>query len=199
MKALLKTLAIVACVFLLVQTVRHAYVLWLEPRTSVLDKYDQPLKDTIAAAASLDELVRRYDPVRKEVDRVKAKRRAADPKVAFDDDQEPFKSESALREAISSWEERAKEVRELRLYSLVGFIFAAAGVAFYRKVNRWLGITLLIAGFSEAVYWTSPTFLGTSTREFDRLLVNKLVISLVFLAALGLAIHWLDVFREKKK
>lgn len=199
MKALVRTLAILASVFLLVQTVRHAYVLWLEPRTSVLDKYDQPLKDTIATAASLDELVRRYDPVRKKADRIKAERRAADPKADLDDDQEPFKSERLLRDAISSWEERAKEIRALRLYTFVGFVFAAAGLVSYLKKNRWLGITLLIVGFSEIVYWTSPSFLGTSTLEFDRLLVNKLVISLISLVALGLAIHLLEVFRESRR
>lgn len=75
MRALEKTLAILAFVVLVSQTVRHAYLLWLEPRASVLDKYDQPLKNDIANAGSLDELVRRYDPVRKQVDadRQKAK------------------------------------------------------------------------------------------------------------------------------
>ncbi len=68
MKPMLKTLAIVAFVSLLVQTVRHAYMLWFEPRGSVLDKYDQPVKSEIASAVSLDELLRRYDPVRKQVD-----------------------------------------------------------------------------------------------------------------------------------
>jgi hypothetical protein len=51
MKALHRTLAILASLFLVVQTVRHAYVLWLEPRTSVLDRFDQPRKDEIAAGS----------------------------------------------------------------------------------------------------------------------------------------------------
>src|SRR6476660_5155674 len=59
--ALQKTLAIVALLVLVSQTVRHAYVLWLEPRNSVLDKYDRPLKDEISAATSLDQLLSRYD------------------------------------------------------------------------------------------------------------------------------------------
>jgi hypothetical protein len=62
MKPLKRTLAILACLLLVVQTARHAYVLWLEPRHSVLDQYDQPLKADITAAASLDELQRRYEP-----------------------------------------------------------------------------------------------------------------------------------------
>ena len=49
MKPLQRTLAIIASLFLAVQTVRHAYVLWLEPRASVLDKFDRPLKDEKSA------------------------------------------------------------------------------------------------------------------------------------------------------
>jgi hypothetical protein len=64
MKGLHRTLAIVASLFLVVQTVRHAYVLWLEPRASVLDRFDRPLKDEIAAAGTVNELVQRYEPVR---------------------------------------------------------------------------------------------------------------------------------------
>ncbi len=197
MKALLRTLAIVACLFLIGQTVRHAYMLWFEPRASVLDKYDKPLKDEIAAAASVDELLRRYEPVRKEADRVRAERRAANREVGYNDESEPFKSERALRDAITSWEERAKEVRALHFYWFVGLFFAALGVTFYLWRNRWLGVTLVIVGFSEFIYWTSPTFLG-STREFDRLLLHKLVFSLVSAVLLGLAIHLLGVFSEEK-
>ena len=199
MKALQRSLAILACLFLVVQTVRHAYVLWLEPRESVLDKFDRPLKDEIAAARSLDQLVARYEPVRKEVDRVKAERRAADPEARFDQETEPFRSAASLREAISSWEERAKEVHSLRFYWSVGLLLAAFGVASYLRVNHWVGMTLLIAGFSEIIYWTSPTFLGAVTREFDRLLVNKFVLSALSLALLAVAIRILGAFSEAKR
>jgi hypothetical protein len=200
MKALQRTLAILACLFLVIQAVRHAYVLWLEPRNSVLDKYDRPLRDEIAAARSVDELLARYDPVRKEVDRVKADRRAADPKASFEElqDTEPFKSEGSLREAIQSWEERAKEIHSLRFYWLVGLILVLVGAASYLRLNAWVGMTLLIAGFSELIYWTSPTFLGAVTREFDRLLVNKLVLSLVALALLAVTIRILGAFADTK-
>jgi len=198
MKALQRTLAIAASLCLGAQTIRHAYLLWLEPRGSVLDKYDRPLKDEIAAAGSLDELLSQYDPVRKEVDRVRAERRAADPKAHFEGDREaePFKSEAALREAISSWEDRAKEIRALRFYWGVGLALAVAGAIAYLRLNRWLGVTLLIIGFSEIIYWTSPTFLGPATQEFDRLLVNKLALSVASAVLLGIAIRWLAVFRE---
>jgi hypothetical protein len=199
-KALQRTLAIVACLFLIGQTVRHAYLLWLEPRDSVLDKYDQPLKAEIAAARSVEELVGRYDPVRKEVDRVKAERRAADPKVSFEDvqDTEPFRSEGSLRQAIQSWEERAKEIHSLRFYCGVGLVLVLLGLTSYLRINPWVGMTLLIVGFSELIYWTSPSFISP-TIEFDRLLVNKLVLSVVSLAVSAVTIWLLGAFSRAER
>jgi hypothetical protein len=201
MKALHRTLAILASLFLAVQTVRHAYVLWLEPRMSVLDRFDRPLKDEIAAATSVEDLVRRYEPVRKEADRIKGERRAADPKAHFEDEREvePFKSEASLREAITNWEQRAKEVHSLRFYWLVGFILSAMGVATYLRQHRWLGTTLLIVGFSEIIYWTTPTFFGGGIQEFDRLVENKLALSVVSVVILGLTLRLLNVFEEDRR
>ena len=199
MKALEKTLAILAFVVLISQTVRHAHLLWLEPRTSVLDKYDQPLKDEIANAGSLDELVRRYDPVRKQVDA--ARQQARSEKKPFDDDisLEPYKSERTLREAIKEWEDRSKQIREIWFYCSVAFVLFILGALLYRKWNRWAGLTLLISSFCEFIYWTSPTFLGPNTHEFDRLLVHKLVLSVVVLGLLMVAIRLNGIFLEAPK
>ena len=195
MKPLLKTLAIVAFVSLLAQTVRHAYMLWFEPRGSVLDKYDQPVKSEIASAVSLDELLRRYDPVRKQVDELSKTSSAP----AYEQAQkEPYKTEQTLRQAIVEWEEKSKEIRAIRLYCLVAAALFVMGLLAYKKLNRWLGITLLIAAFAEFIYWTSPTFIGP-TREFDRLLANKLALSIVSLMFLVGAIWLLDIFAEKEE
>jgi len=200
MRLLLRTLAIVAALCLVTQTVRHAYLLWFEPRASVLDKYDRPLKEQIEAAASLDELLSRYDPVRKEADRLRAERRARSPEAlpGGEFEPEPFRSESALRGAISSWEERAKEVRAVRFYWSLGLVLSVFGLMSFLKFNKWTGVTLMIIGFSEIVYWTSPTLLGP-TREFDRLLVHKLVLSIVSIAALAFAIRLLGIFGNDGK
>lgn len=196
MNALLKTLAIAAFLALVSQTVRHAYILWLQPRASVLDKYDRPLRDEITSANSLDELVRRYDPIRKQVDQIRQERAKAskDSRLGEDVDVEPFKSEHALSDAIKEWEDRAKEIRELRFYCTIGLAFFVLGLACYRKLNRWAGVTLVIAAFSEFIYWTSPTFLGGGMREFDRLLGYKLAFSLVSLVLLVSVIWLWEVF-----
>jgi hypothetical protein len=191
--ALQKTLAIIAFLILASQTIRHAYLRWIEPRTSVLDKYDKPLKGEITNAASLDDLLRRYDPVRKQADAVRQELSKTGKKLPYDEekDLEPYKSEQALREAITEWETKSKEIHEIRFFWLVGFAFFAVGLVTYRRLNRWFGLTLLIAAFVEFIYWTSPTFLGANTREFDRLLDNKVAFSVISLVLL-IAVIWLN-------
>jgi hypothetical protein len=200
MNALQKTLAIIAFVALSSQAVRHAYRLWLEPRGSALDKYDQPLKDEISRAKSLEDLLGRYDKVRKEADEKKKELGKVETKpgeYGRELEAEPFKSELALREAITDWEKKSREVDELRFYWLAGFAFLILGLVTYRKVSRWFGLTLSIVAFSEFIYWTSPTIFGSGIREFDRLLANKLAFTVISLLLL-LAVIWLNrIFVEK--
>jgi hypothetical protein len=202
MKAMQKTFAILAFLALASQTVRHAYMLWFEPRGSVLDKYDQPVKEQITAATSLDELLRRYDAVRKQADLERQEAARKGEELSVGDVpmgmREPFKSEQILHDAITEWESRAKEIREMRFYCFIGFILFVGGLFTYRKLNRWFGITLMIAAFSEFIYWTSPTFLG-GTQEFHRLLANKFALSAASLVLLTGAIWYLGIFGEKNE
>lgn len=198
MKTLQKVLAIIAILILFTQTVRHIYVHWIQPRQSVLDKYEQPLKDDIKKAQSIDELVLKYDEVHKKVQVEKAKK--LKPSLSYSErtEIEPYKSESALREAIRSWEAKSKEINALKFYWFCGLFFLVLGVVFYKKFNRWLGLTLLITAFSEMIYWTSPTFFGSETREFDRLLSYKIFFSLLSLVLL-FSVVWLNRIFENEK
>lgn len=196
MNTLLKTLGIIALVVLTAQTIRHGYLLWFEPRGSVLDKYDQPMKDEISAATSLAELVAKYEPVRRQVDQIKAERKSSprdeEPPYLLDTlSEEPFRSEHSLRQAIQEWEAKAKELHSLRFYWFVGLGLLVAGVVIFRWGNRWAGLALEIAAFSEFIYWTSPTFFGGGGQEFQKLLLNKLVYSLLSLALL-VAVAWVQ-------
>jgi hypothetical protein len=199
MKILARTLAIIAFLILGAHIVRHAYILWIEPRGSVLDKYDQPLKGTITNAQSLNELVKRYDPIHKEAEQARLQKRNADHESSFMDrsEVEPFKSESMLQNAIADWESKSKEVFSLRFYWIVGFVCLALGTMIFRWGNKWLGLTLQIAAFSEFIYWTSPTFFGSTMKEFDRLLAYKLALSVVSLALLLFVIWIQKIFNSE--
>lgn len=202
MKGLEKTIVVLAFLALISQTIRHAYMLWFEPRGSVLDKFDKP-KEDIKAATSLDELVRRYEAARKQTEearqemmRERAQNKTAETGVYADQGTEPYKSENELRMAIEDWERKANEVRELRFFWTIGLVLLVLGVVIYKRLNLWIGFTLIIAALSEFIYWCSPTFFG-GTREFDRLLWNKLVLSLVSLVLLAMVTWMIGVFEEK--
>jgi len=203
MKGLEKTIVVLAFLALISQTIRHAYMLWFEPRESVLDRFDKP-KGEIAAATSLDELVRRYEAARKQVEDAREERKqeraqskTGETEVYADQDSEPYKSANELHSAIEDWEHKASEIHELRFFWMIGLVLLVVGVVIYKRLNRWIGFTLIIAALGEFIYWTSPTFFG-GTQEFDRLLWNKLVLSLVSLALLGVVVWMIGVFGEDR-
>ena len=69
MRALRIVVLVLAMLVLATQAVRHFYVRFIEPRTSVLDKYDQTeTQKAIKSAGSLDELLTKYDPARIQAD-----------------------------------------------------------------------------------------------------------------------------------
>jgi len=197
LKATERVFAILAVLVLLTQTVRHAYLLWFEPRVSVLDRYDHPLGNRIASANSLAELVRLYDPVKREVDRLRAaEARDHQTTSAASEDLEPFRSERDLRQAIQAWEGKNKEIRSLRFYWTAGFLVLCLGFILRRWGNRWAGLTLEIAAFAEFIYWTSPSFFGENVREFDRLLTQKLLFSIVSVVLLVGVIMMQGIFAD---
>lgn len=203
MKNLEKTIVVLAFLALISQTIRHAYMLWFEPRESVLDKFDKP-KGEIAAATSLDELVRRYEAAHQQAEEARQKARqersqakTGETVVCADSETEPYKSERDLRMAIEDWERKAEEIHELKFFWAIGLVLLTLGLVIYKRLNRWVGFTLIIAALSEFIYWCSPTFFA-GTREFDRLLLNKLVLSVVSLALLGVVVWMIGVFSERE-
>ena len=169
MKILARSLAIIAFLVLGAQIVRHAYILWFEPRGSVLDKYDQPLKGQITNARSLDELLSRYDPVHKEADQARLQNPNSDRGSDFlgISEVEPFRSETMLRNAIKDWEEKSKEVYSLKFYWIVGFFCLAMGAIIFKWANRWLGLTTPNRGIFRIYLLDQPNISPTDgSRRF---------------------------------
>lgn len=91
---------------------------------------------------------------------------------------------------------------ELRYFWFSGLAFLIIGLFCYERGSPWLGLTLLIAGFSEMLWATSPSFRGSPQTEFDRLLTNKIIfssISLVLLLAIGYAARRIETKRATTK
>ena len=180
-------------------TVRHFYLRWFDPHTSVLDKYDKPITSEIKKANSLEELERLYSKAHNEVQRYDAvdSIKSMDPYKKRQI--EVYTNENELRQAISDWETKSREIYEVRFYWSIGLVLIIIGGALYKKINQWLGIAMLIIGFAEMIYWTSPSFFGNRGTEYENLLNAKLALSATALGMLIVAAYITDTLKTNSK
>lgn len=67
--------------------------------------------------------------------------------------QEPFKTEAELRQAIEEWEQKERELFEMRVYWAFGAFAALLGLVIHRRASRWLGLAFLL---THSVQRTRP-------------------------------------------
>ena len=135
MQALQKTLFIIALLALLPQTVRHLYVRWFEPTSSVLDKYEPPVKEGIKQAGSLDELVKQYDEAKKKAGEAKKTAEDETRKKASEAEghdaavvyQAPDSEREILKAAIQEWEAGRKRYSSCASSGVLALFFCSWG------------------------------------------------------------------------
>lgn len=205
MRVLKLLIFVLAMLAVTAQLARHVYVRWFEQHTSVLHRYEQPLDSEIRGAQSLEKLEAQYAVELKRA-RQAATARAAEkrpdyfdlgPEAAANADPKV----TALRQAITDWESKSNEIRELRYFWFVGLLALLAGAWAFRRGAEWLGIALYILAFSEMIWCTSPAFFGGSEREFTRLLDQKLLFTALSLVLLGIVWRWgsLNPYRNTRE
>ena len=196
MKTFQRILGMLAVLIVSAQTVRHVYVRWVEPRQSVLDRFD-PTKKDIAASKSLEELVTLYEVAWK---KVQEENKVNPPKTEASYDysraeREPYKSEAQLKQAIIEWEDHERQLCELHFYWWIGLALVFLGVLAYRRPLHWLGMPGIVLGYLEMIWATSPSLSSFGYPvEFERLLVLKIAYSVAALAVVLFA--WLAIERQ---
>jgi hypothetical protein len=213
----MKTVKIISLILamsvLSIQSVRHIYCKYFEVTSSAIDKYDKPLKKELEQARSLDEIVAKYAPARERKDvldaQMKAEAQKLPPKERSDFREEfqkahevDYRNESDIRGAIEQWEARTNEIRELRVFWLFGLGLFVLGCFVYLK-SPWLGMAFLIPGVLEMIWWSSPSFTwGGTVQEYERLLTNRLVLTVLTLipvVAAWLIHEWLERRKCRKQ
>jgi hypothetical protein len=190
MRALQITLFVIGLLAITTQSFRHAYVKWIEPRTSALDRFQEPVEKEITDAKSLEELVTGYEEAHKKADEDRKLHEKDPPGEARErwsdrEQREPYVSERKLEQAIRTWEEHHTEIYRLRFFWACGAVSLVLGLIAYRLVDRWLGMVGIIGGFLEMIWWSSPSFRAMGAQvEFDKLLTEKLAFSLIAWALL---------------
>ena len=201
MRKLQITLFIIALLFSSTQTFRHIYVKWLEPKTSVLDKYDEDIEQEIAESKSIEELLSLYDKAKNKVDEYECNSENPEIKERDKEYKEPYETEIKIRESINEWESHNEDIRKIRFFWFCGFFSMVVGFFAYVKIDQWLGIVGVITGFAEMIFWTCPRIFGFfgARYEFERLLSNKLFFSVVTWALLIATWFLLYYFEGKSK
>lgn len=210
MRPLRIVILLLAVLVLTTQAARHIYVRYIEPRTSVLDRFEETdAKKVIQKATTLDEIVKAYEPARKRVDELdkdlkqELSTKTRDEYYMYEqkwkeDHKQEYEREEELKKAIQEWEDRSKEILELRVFWFFGLAFFLVGVIMLHRGKNWIGTAFLIPGVVEMIWWTSPSFRFVgSPIEFDRLLNNKLGFTLVTLVFILTA--WYLSQRKGKK
>lgn len=201
---ILKIVALLVTVLLLsVQAVRHVCVAYFEPRTSVLDRFNETAAGkAVQQAKTLEELVARYEPARKRVDELD--RQLKEKKAGLSRREERMVLEESFHEqhgkeyaearelgaAIEDWEDKNGQVTDLYVFWAFGIGLFLVGAVLVAARCQWLGVAFIIPGIIEMLWWTSPSIrLEGCPLEFDRLLFSKIVFTLLTLAVVIVA--WL--------
>ncbi len=178
--------ALLAILMIGSQTLRHAYVLWVERTESVLDKFE-PTQQKIAATQTIDELLNLYEPAQQQVKVADEIRKAnkGEERSYREYDEEPYKSERELKQAIEEREERAKQLTRLHFFWWSGLVALVLGVIATVRHRPWLGVCAFVLGFLEMIWFTCPSYrtLGFPI-EVKQLLTFKLIYSASSLALL---------------
>ena len=94
-------------------------------------------------------------------------------------------SELRQREGIT------REIRDTWIFSGAGLVLIGMGALIYSRGSDWVGMSLVVPGVLELMWWSAPSFtLGGAVREYDTLLINKIVLTVVALAFVY-ALWWL--------
>jgi len=212
MRVLQITALLVTVLVLSAQAVRHIYVAYVEPRTSALDKYtESDAGKAVREATSLAQLLSFYDPAKKRVDELDKELKAAKESKKTkeeqelveekfqDDHKDEYRRAYELRTAIADWEHKTAQVLELRVFWACGIGLFVIGAVLLATGRQWLGVSLIIPGIVEMLWWTSPSIrLEGCPVEFDRLLLEKIAFTLITLGVVIVA--WLlNEFRNRAK
>jgi hypothetical protein len=200
MKKFQIVLLVISMVILSSQLVRHCYVRYFHDKKSVLDRYNKKDIDyRIERTSSIEELTKTYEEADRKVREFeKGKNRRELEKYGNRD--EPYYSKNRLENAINDWEAKHERIREVRIFWFAGLLLIMLGSLIYRRIEVWTGISFIIAGFTEMMWWTSPDFAsGTAREEFLLLLNTKLlftVLTLTLMISLWFLRHRLEAPRQ---
>jgi len=182
MKGLQITLLILfGCAFS-TQAIRHAHVYTIGYEESVLAPVEAfyEMQEQVRLEASTDELMAEYETTQEEIEQLHNSVPKTDQYTLRQQHLELFARNDALASELRQREAVEREIRDTWIFSVAGLILIAVGSLAYARDYQWVGMSLILPGFLELLWWSAPSFtLGGAVREYDILLINKIILTLI--------------------
>lgn len=186
MKTLQITLFLIANVIFITQSGRHLHQLVFGAEPSVLDRFDTE-KAKARSEKQMQVLVDDYAATLGEIRTLEKGRKNPEVSDIRQVHFELYERSDALKSEISDREHKARELRDLWIFSVFGIMLILLGSFVYKRHAMWPGFAVLVTGFCVLEYWSSPTYFGGGAyAEFHQLLVSKTILTLAALVALYL-------------
>ena len=187
MKAFQTTLLILFAAVLTTQAIRHVhlYVIGYEEPYAVTAQGFPQEQERLEEPT--DDLMAELEDTRRQIDELKKEDPSKQPYVLQQEHPELFARNSALAMELNERQRINSEIRDLWIFSVAGLILLASGARLYSVGREWVGMSLIVPGFLELMWWSSPSFtMGGAVQEFDVLLINKIILTIVSIVLLYL-------------
>ena len=169
------------------QAIRHVHVYTVGYEESVLAPAEAfyEMQEQVRLEASTDELMAEYETTQKEIEKLRESVPKTDQYTLRQQNLELFARNDALASELRQREAVEREIRDTWIFSVAGLILIALGSLAYARDYHWVGMSLILPGFLELLWWSAPSFtLGGAVREYDVLLINKIIMTIISIVLL---------------
>ncbi len=164
------------------QAIRHLHVYTVGYEESILAPAESfyGVTKAVRLEESTDELLAEYETVKEKIKHLLDADPSADVFTVRKANVELFARSDALASELRQRQEIEREIRDIWIFSIAGLVLIAFGCFLYFRDIAWPGMSLILPGFLELVWWSAPSFtLGGAVREYDILLLNKIALTVV--------------------
>lgn len=183
---------ILAMLILTTQTIHFGYLRWVYTPTVIVDPLEENPAPITPEAKSLDDLVKRHNEALARIKSYESNK--SNPVINRTDRREiePYRTEILLSADITSWEKQDKRILAVRYYCIWGVAFVLFGILAFKKVDEYLGLSLLLAGFCELIGYTGSLIYNPDL-GYTRLLNAQILYSLASIVVLLLTAFYLGI------
>jgi hypothetical protein len=181
MKPLLIALFLVANVLSINQTCQRLHQLLVDRQPSVLNQFN-PKDRQARAEKPTDVLVAELRAAIEEINSIEKNNKSLEPSRLRRENQELYSKKDAITSEIWRRQNNSQELRDLWSFSGSAIVLILVGTALYRRSNVWVGLGLLVSGFTILLQWAGPVF--GRVEDPRLLLVSKTLVAVIALVLL---------------